>query len=569
MRKINRSNRLPRHFILVLLGMLFLTAFNALAQSEARPTLHLIGDSTVRNGSGRGADMLWGWGSLVAHHFDPERISIINRAIGGRSSRTFMTEGRWDDVMKEIQPGDFVMMQFGHNDGGGLTGERGRGSLKGNGEETQTITNDAGAVETVHTYGWYLRQYIAGAKAKGATPIVVSQIPRNIWKDSKVGREANGYGKFAREAAEQGGAAFLDLNELVAARYEKIGEATVREMFFRPDDHTHTTLAGAKLNAALVAEGIRGLPAVGLSEYLLPTGAAADDPPSAYLFTYFLGNGESGLHLAWSRDGYHWEALKAGTSFLTPRVGESKLMRDPCIVRGPDGMFHMVWTTSWQGKTIGHASTPDFINWSEQQAIPVMAHEPAALNCWAPEIVWDVKRAEFLIFWATTITNKFLETAGGGDEKYNHRMYATTTKDFKTFMPTRLFYDPGFNVIDATILPAFGRYHLIIKDETRHPVKKHLRIASSDDIAGPYENLGPPFTRDWVEGPSAIQIGAEFLVYYDAYRDRRYEAKRSRDLNEWEDISDKISFPKGARHGTVIAVEKAIVDELINKTKSP
>ena len=223
----------------------------------------------------------------------------------------------------------------------------------------------------------------------------------------------------------------------------------------------------------------------------------------------------------------------------------------------------MVWTTAWQGKTIGHASSKDLINWTPQQAVPVMAHEPAAINCWAPEIVWDAKRAEFLIFWATTITNKFLETAAGGDEKYNHRMYATTTKDFETFTPTKLFYDPGFNVIDATILPALGRYHLIIKDETRRPAKKHLRIASSDDIAGPYENLTPPFTRDWVEGPTAIRIGDEFFVYYDGYTEHRYEAKRSKDLKNWEDITSPISFPNGARHGTAIAVPLELVKQLL------
>jgi beta-xylosidase len=294
----------------------------------------------------------------------------------------------------------------------------------------------------------------------------------------------------------------------------------------------------------------------------------ASDSERAYLFSYFVGNGEDGLHFAWSRDGYKWHALKDGKNFLPPMVGESKLMRDPCIVRGPDGMFQMVWTTAWGGKTIGHASSQDLINWSPQQAVPVMAHEPAALNCWAPEIIWDAKRTEYLIFWATTITNQFLETAGGGDAKYNHRMYATTTKDFKSFAPTKLFYDPGFNVIDATILPAFGRYHLIIKDETRNPAKKHLRIASSDDIAGPYGDLQPPFTRDWVEGPSAIQIGDEFFVYYDGYTAHRYEAKRSKDLKNWDDVSSDISFPKGARHGTVFTVEKTFVDELINQTKS-
>ena len=980
-----------------------LLASNAFSvETDSRPTLFLIGDSTVKNGSGRGADAMWGWGSLLGAHFDTTKIQVENRAIGGRSSRTFLTEGRWENVLKEIKPGDFVLMQFGHNDGGGLTGNRARGSLKGNGDETQTITNNTGKVEVVQTYGWYLRRYIADSKAKGATPIVVSQIPRNIWKDAKVGREANGYGKFCKEAAEQGGAAFLDLNSLVADRYEKVGAETVGAMFFRPADHTHTTLAGAKLNAATVADGVRELKDSSLAKYLLPSelapskhdfllwaqtppmgwnswdcfsttvteaqtkaqadvmadklkqhgweyivvdiqwyepnamgfdyrkgapltldafgrllpatnrfpssangagfkaladyvhgkglkfgihlmrgiprqsvlenlpikgtnyraadiantksvcewntdmfgvdmtkpgaqayydsvfeliaswgvdfvkvddlsrpydknrpeveairkaidrtgrpmvlstspgetpvpegshvsqhanmwrisddfwdkwpllfdqfarlnkwspfigpghwpdadmlpigvlgmgkwksnftrdeqrtmmtlwsmarsplimggdltklddftlslltnddvlavnqhssgnkqlfnhdglvawiadvpglkdkyvalfntrdkntnsrsakvtakiselgftgdvsvrdlwaqkdfgkvsveiameipahgaalyrvsgkrstapalGAAAPpDLDNAYLFSYFVGNGEDGLHLASSRNGYKWEALNDGKSFLTPTVGESKLMRDPCLLRGPDGTFHMVWTTAWQGKTIGYASSKDLINWTPQQAIPVMAHEPTVLNCWAPEIVWDAKRGEFLIFWASTIPGKFTETAGTGDDKYNHRIYSTTTKDFKTYTPTKLFYDPGFNVIDATILSANRRFYLIVKDETRNPAKKHLRIASSDDIAGPFTAAGEPFTRDWVEGPSALRVGEEFLVYFDAYRDRRYEAMRSKDLKTWEDVTSKISFPKGVKHGTAIAVSKVILDGLM------
>lgn len=295
----------------------------------------------------------------------------------------------------------------------------------------------------------------------------------------------------------------------------------------------------------------------------------ADDamPVTAYLFAYFLKNGEDGLHLAWSRDAYKWEALNESKSYLQPEVGESKLMRDPCLLRGPDGTFHMVWTTSWQGKSIGYASSKDLIHWSSQLAIPVMAAEPAAINCWAPEIVWDAKRAEFLIFWATTITNRFQETRGSGDGNYNHRIYATTTKDFKTFTPTRLFYDPGFNVIDATLLQARGRNYLFIKDERKVPEKKQLRIAESDDTAGPFQNLGAPFTRAWVEGPSVLQVAGEYIVYFDAYRDRRYEAMRSKDLKNWEDISDSVSFPQGARHGTALAVPGAVVGALLGRQK--
>src|SRR5262249_19745224 len=158
-------------------------------------------------------------------------------------------------------------------------------------------------------------------------------------------------------------------------------------------------------------------------------------------------------------------------------VGKSKLMRDPCVVRGPDGTFRMVWTSGWNENNIGYASTKDFITWSGQKEIPVMAREPTVRNCWAPEITFDDKRGEFLIFWASTIPGKFRETAGASESDYNHRMYCTTTKDFVTFAPTKLFYDPGFSVIDATFLNANGRHYLIIKDETRNPPRKHLRMA--------------------------------------------------------------------------------------------
>jgi len=301
---------------------------------------------------------------------------------------------------------------------------------------------------------------------------------------------------------------------------------------------------------------------------------APDD--TFYLFTYFTKNGEDGLHLAWSRDGYQWEALNDGKSYLAPAVGTAKLMRDPCVVRGPDGTFHMVWTSGWWENNIGHASTRDFIHWSEEQEIPVMAHEPAVRNSWAPEVAYDAKRGEFLIFWASAIRGKFPETEAAAGKDLNNRIYCTTTKDFTAFTPTRLFYDPGFSVIDATILPANGRFYLIVKDESLIPPKKHLRIASSDDLAGPYTNLGPPFTPEglWVEGPTAIKIGDEFIVYFDVYMKKYYGAMRSRDLKTWEDVTAKMTFPCAGtpvrmRHGTVIAVPAEMVDRLRTEPAAP
>ena len=264
-------------------------------------------------------------------------------------------------------------------------------------------------------------------------------------------------------------------------------------------------------------------------------------------------------------DGYKWQALGGGKSFLAPKVGKRKLMRDPCLLRAPDGAFQLVWTDSWDSRTIGHASSKDLLHWSPQQAIAVMAHEPQAMNCWAPEVVYDQQRQQYVIFWSTTIPGRFPKTDGAGDGPYNHRVYATTTKDFKTFTPTRLLFDGGFNVIDATMLPAGAKYYLIVKDETLKPVKKNLRIAVGASAEGPFGEVSPPFTPSWVEGPSAIRIGDDYIVYFDCYTKGCYGAVRSRNLKDWEDITSRLDFPKGARHGTVLEMPRSVVDGLSAK----
>ncbi len=284
-----------------------------------------------------------------------------------------------------------------------------------------------------------------------------------------------------------------------------------------------------------------------------------------FLFTSFRNNGEDGLHLALSTNGYAWTALKGDRSFLKPQVG-AKLMRDPSLTLGPDGVFRMVWTSGWtaeKGKVFGYASSKDLVTWSEQRAVTVMENEPGTRNIWAPELFYDQQQSRWLIFWSSTIPGKFLETDKTGDDGYNHRIYCTSTTDFETFGPSRLFYDPGFNVIDATMLQSGGEFYLIFKDERKQPLKKNLRYAIGDKAEGPFGAPSEPFTGDWVEVPSAIKIKDEYLVYFDHYtQPHYYGGVRSKDLAHWEDCSKEMSFPKGHRHGTVLRVPEKIAREL-------
>lgn len=277
------------------------------------------------------------------------------------------------------------------------------------------------------------------------------------------------------------------------------------------------------------------------------------------VFASFRDNGEDGLHLAYSEDGYKWTALKGDNSFLTPTVSKDKLMRDPCVIKGADGLFHMVWTVSWKDKGIGYASSRDLVHWSEQQFIPVMQHEPGALNCWAPEIIYDELNNNYMIYWSTTIPGRFSFGDTSGDDKYNHRLYYVTTSDFKTFTTAKLLFDQRFSVIDATIQKDGNRYVLFLKDETLKPVpQKNIRTAISDSLTTGYGRPSAPITGNyWAEGPSVIKLDKKWIVYFDKYTEGKYGALMSTDLSNWKDISDEISFPKGTRHGTVFSISKA------------
>ncbi|WP_216859197.1 rhamnogalacturonan acetylesterase [Hymenobacter citatus] len=257
--------RLLTHFRLVA-GLALLAAMLASVTQRPtpHPTLYLIGDSTVNNNN---APQM-GWGAALPAFFDTTRLHIVNRAKAGRSTRTFVSEQRWHQVDSLLRPGDFLLMQFGHNEGSvpDTTKAGRRGVLRGTGPETKELTWPDGHRETVHTYGWYLRQFVRGAKAKGAKPIIASMIPRNEWKDGKVVLADQDFGRWAAEVARQEGVPFIDLNGITAAKYNQLGPEKVKAFF--PGDHTHTNAEGARLNAASVVDGIRAEKKIALNKYL-------------------------------------------------------------------------------------------------------------------------------------------------------------------------------------------------------------------------------------------------------------------------------------------------------------
>jgi len=277
-----------------------------------------------------------------------------------------------------------------------------------------------------------------------------------------------------------------------------------------------------------------------------------------YLFAYFKDPGSSGVYFALSTDGYHYTPLNDGNPVVPP-AQKGELMRDPFITRGPDQQFHMVWTWEWRDTKIGYAHSADLVHWSEQIEVPLMKDIAGTRNTWAPEIYWDAPKKAWEIIWSSTI--------GGtsSDKVLDNRIYSSLTPDFRTFSKPQVFFDPGYNVIDATILQTKGKFYLIFKDERPEPLKKFMKIAEGPTVEGPWSKISEEFTESWTEGPSALQVGDGYVVYFDHYRDpKRYEAVASKDLATWTSITNKISFPPGCKHGSFLK----ITEEEARKLKS-
>ncbi|MCP5547373.1 MAG: family 43 glycosylhydrolase [Akkermansiaceae bacterium] len=294
---------------------------------------------------------------------------------------------------------------------------------------------------------------------------------------------------------------------------------------------------------------------------LAAIGLAVSSPSldAAYLFTSFRGSGD-GLHLAYSPDARDWTELKR--VFLKPGVG-SKLMRDPHILRGPDGLYHMVWTSGWNDKGIGYANSKDLLHWSEQKFLPVSDKIRDVKTTWAPEVYWLEEKESYLIVWSSSAPMI-------GEKGEPFRAYYSLTKDFETFTDPKIFFDPGFNNIDTTMVRMRGKNVIFFKetDDQKKNIWGAIRTAVADDPLGPYRLLPDPvLEKERAEGPAAVVINDVATVYFDYYVNNRYGLRESSDLKDWKDVTPFANVVNGQRHGSILEVPDDILAGLREEEK--
>ena len=292
-------------------------------------------------------------------------------------------------------------------------------------------------------------------------------------------------------------------------------------------------------------------------------GAGNETGDDLYMFTSFHEPADEGLRFLYSEDGIHWDSI-AGT-WLAPTLGDS-IMRDPSIVVGPDSTFHLVWTIAWKGDTgFGYSSSRDLVNWSEQRRIPAMDSVASTQNLWAPELFYDDVKGQYMVVYASCVPDAGFDV-GIEEEKNNHRLYYVTTKDFTTFSDPKLFYEPGFSCIDATLVKRGPEdYVMVVKDNTRP--NRNIKVAFAKDAEGPYTAASEPFTESFTEGPSVAKVGDEYYIYYDTYRKFIYCAHKTSDFKTFTDVTDSISVPSGHKHGTIFRAPRSVVEKLIEARK--
>jgi xylan 1,4-beta-xylosidase len=345
-------------------------------RDPARRAVFVVGDSTVKNhGPGEG------WGDYLAPYFDGRRIQVLNWAMGGRSSRSFIEEGRWQRVLAQLQPGDFVLIQFGHNDQRELTTDR--GTISEIGEVSQEVLNETTKrLTTVRTFGWYLRQYIRDVRSRKGTLILVSPVPRNYWRpDGAIDQVMLQHARITSQVAAAERVPFVDLHERLVQIYTALGRDRVTSTFFTVGDSTHPNAAGAETAASAVIDGLRELSATGLGPYLEPTALRS---LTAKPVTW--ARGIEGQRKADLDNGYYLNPIIAGDH------------PDPSILKDGDD-YYMTFSSfdAYPGLVIWHSR--DLVNW--QPTTATLRQNVGSV--WAPDLVKH-KGRYFIYFPARTAT---------------------------------------------------------------------------------------------------------------------------------------------------------------------
>ena len=268
-----------------------------------------------------------------------------------------------------------------------------------------------------------------------------------------------------------------------------------------------------------------------------------------------------GLRFIYSSDAWHWDSIPG--TWLSPEVGKQRVMRDPSIIRTPDGTFHLVWTSSWRGdRGFGYSSSRDLQHWTPERFIEVM-DDTTTVNVWAPELFWDEDRQQAMIVWASCVPSQPFEL-GVEDPKNNHRLYYVTTRDFQTFSKARLLIDPGFSCIDATLVRRGPQdYVMVLKDNTRP--NRNIKVSFATSPEGPWSVASEPFTGEMMEGPTTVRVDGGWLIYYDRYRLKDFGAHFTRDFQTFEDVSDRVSVPPLHKHGTIFRAPRKVVKHLLKR----
>ena len=288
-----------------------------------------------------------------------------------------------------------------------------------------------------------------------------------------------------------------------------------------------------------------------------------------FLYVYHLGDGATGLHMARSEDGFKWQVLNGGKGFIKPGIGDY-VMLDPHICQSPDGIFHLVWSTGKTRKDLGYAYSKNLVDWSAQRLIPVMENDSLVICARSPEIYYDSDGKRFMIYWASTVPGKYKDTDKQNDSlpsgfKFNNRIYKKYSSDLRTWGPTEIFFEPGFNCSDASLAIDSGKVMLFFKDATQvgKNIQNNIKMSTSGAATGGFSATPSLVSRrTWAEAPTAIRVDSQFVVYFHKYRTRKIGAFATRDFKKWKDISDSLSFPKGIGAGSIIRVSPKVLENL-------